>query len=440
MLPRRLYLSHFRRLRRKTSLWLGIGSVFCTLSFVTATEPASDLPLSSKDRILILAPHPDDEVLCCGGLIQEAAAKHLPIKIVFLTYGDYDKWAFSIYRHSPVFRPKTMRAMGEVRRAEALAAAQVLGVTPDALTFLGYPDYETLTIWDEHWSESSPYESRNTRVHAVPYQTAYRPQAAYKGEEILHDIEAAVKTFQPTKVFVPHPADRNVDHRALYFFLRVALHDLAKQEMMTYTYLIHFPKWPGLKGFQPAQTIDAPSSVAGNTAWENFRLSDSQIKLKYEALKKHRTQWGYSERFLTSFVRSNELFDIDGTQAPTDSSDFEDWQVNVEKGNLLFSGRLSKKHRTSTECRVAAYGYRRDTPFGKMPKIQVTFKNLRVLVYDQRRQILNSDVSVTRENRHFLVRIPLTLLNQPNTIFAGYEVSREETPFSWKFSRILELN
>src|SRR5258708_21711207 len=192
------------------------------------TVCAKDLRLTSNDRILIMAPHPDDEVLCCGGIIQDAVQEHLPIKIVFLTYGDYNKWSFTVYSHHPVFRPKAMRAMGEVRHDESIAAAKVLGIPPDQLIFLGYPDFETINIWDDHWGSSPAFESKHTRVRAVPYSTAYRPGAAYKGEEILHDLEAIIKDFHPTKVFVSHPADDMPDHRALYLFTHVALWDLAK--------------------------------------------------------------------------------------------------------------------------------------------------------------------------------------------------------------------
>ena len=118
------------RLKLGLGLCLGLWSI-------TAAQGAA-LSLASTDRILILAPHPDDETLgFAAAVIQLAAAAHIPLKIVYLTYGDFNKWSFTLYRHSPVFRPETMRAMGEVRRTEALAAAQVLGLAPENLAFSG---------------------------------------------------------------------------------------------------------------------------------------------------------------------------------------------------------------------------------------------------------------------------------------------------------------
>ena len=41
------------------------------------------LALRPDDRILVLAPHPDDEVLGCAGVIQRALAMGLPVRVVF---------------------------------------------------------------------------------------------------------------------------------------------------------------------------------------------------------------------------------------------------------------------------------------------------------------------------------------------------------------------
>ena len=83
----------------------------------TTTGPSlSRIDLRRDDRILILAPHPDDEVLGCGGIIQTAVKMKLPLEVVFLTYGDNNQWSFFVYRKHPVIMPKAVRKMGEIRR------------------------------------------------------------------------------------------------------------------------------------------------------------------------------------------------------------------------------------------------------------------------------------------------------------------------------------
>lgn len=43
--------------------------------------------LPIKERILIIAPHPDDEVLGCSGLIQRSLKEEKPVDVVILSGG-----------------------------------------------------------------------------------------------------------------------------------------------------------------------------------------------------------------------------------------------------------------------------------------------------------------------------------------------------------------
>ena len=140
-----------------------------------------EIELGAGDRILVLAPHPDDESLAIGGVIQRALSRGLPVHVLFLTYGDNNEWSFMVYRKRLEILPWQVRAMGEVRHGEALAAARVLGLPPDALTFLGYPDFGTLHIWCSHWGDAPPFRSMLTRVTSVPYESAYRRGADIQG-------------------------------------------------------------------------------------------------------------------------------------------------------------------------------------------------------------------------------------------------------------------
>ena len=48
--------------------------------------------LRPSARILILAPHPDDESLGTGGLIQQALAAGAALRVLFITDGDNNPW------------------------------------------------------------------------------------------------------------------------------------------------------------------------------------------------------------------------------------------------------------------------------------------------------------------------------------------------------------
>ena len=98
---------------------------------------AEALPLLPLDRILapggvvILAPHPDDESLGCGGLIAQAVAAGRKVAVVFVSDGGMSH---------PASRRYPRPALRALREREALDALAALGVPPSAATFLALPD------------------------------------------------------------------------------------------------------------------------------------------------------------------------------------------------------------------------------------------------------------------------------------------------------------
>ncbi len=80
---------------------------------------------------LILAPHPDDESLGCGGLIAQSCAQGQPPLVVMLTDGA------GSHPGSRSHPPERLRAL---REAETKAATAGLGLPDSRLVFLGLPD------------------------------------------------------------------------------------------------------------------------------------------------------------------------------------------------------------------------------------------------------------------------------------------------------------
>lgn len=92
-----------------------------------ASRRAAPLPLGGD--LLVLAPHPDDETLGCGGTIWRARQAGARVTIAFVSDGSGS--------HSGLLDPAELR---ETRRREATAAAAALGVEGDDLRFLDLPD------------------------------------------------------------------------------------------------------------------------------------------------------------------------------------------------------------------------------------------------------------------------------------------------------------
>lgn len=92
------------------------------------------VPLADLSRggpILVLAPHPDDDVLGCGGLIAACAEQGVPVHVAYLTDGRYS--------HIGSRRWSSAR-IAAVRREEAIAGAAVLGLPLASLTFVDATD------------------------------------------------------------------------------------------------------------------------------------------------------------------------------------------------------------------------------------------------------------------------------------------------------------
>ena len=94
------------------------------------TLPLADLHTVTLGCALVLAPHPDDESLGCGGLIAAACAGGQPPIVVVLTDGA------GSHPNSRAYPPDRLRT---TREAETLAALACLGLLEDRVVFLRTP-------------------------------------------------------------------------------------------------------------------------------------------------------------------------------------------------------------------------------------------------------------------------------------------------------------
>lgn len=117
------------------------------------------------NKVIVLAPHPDDEALGCAGTLMLLRRKGVSSTIVFITNGErlYEK-------------PST--AISEKRRNEGLMASEILGC--DVPLFLNIPDGEV-------------------SQHA---------------DQIYHTLHDLIKIKKPDVIFSPSPIDYHADHIA----------------------------------------------------------------------------------------------------------------------------------------------------------------------------------------------------------------------------------
>jgi LmbE family N-acetylglucosaminyl deacetylase len=432
------------------------------------TPGLNQVKLNKNDRVLILAPHPDDETIATGGIIQQAVAMGLPVRVVWLTYGDNNETSFIAYRPKPTVSARSVRGMGLIRHDEGVAAAGVLGLRPDQLTFLGYPDFRTLQIWNEHWGDAEPCMSMFTRSQVVPYPNALRPGTPYKAEEILADLETVLRDFRPTVVFVSHPGDHNPDHQSLYLFARVALWNLAgEMQPALHPFLVHHPEWPLPEGYHPEVALLPPDRLAADSDWFQSPVDNDTAGRKHEALSRHASQYRFDKDYLDSFIRANELFGdlpvLDLRRgappaapgaAPADSAaigeglshaeqakyvGIERRSLWLEDGRLVVAVNYSGKIGGKAGLAVSCFGYRGDRSFIDMPKVHIRLGAVRQGIYDQGRKLAKAPVETTRHPGGFVVRIPLDFLGRPERILGSVRSYLGSMPLDWIAWRALDM-
>jgi LmbE family N-acetylglucosaminyl deacetylase len=100
-------------------------------------DAAGSFPFHSLPEMLgsrpfvVIAPHPDDESLACGGLIAEACKQGLRLKVVIVSDGA------GSHPKSKAYPPERLRSL---REDEARQAGAELGLNPEEMLFLGLPD------------------------------------------------------------------------------------------------------------------------------------------------------------------------------------------------------------------------------------------------------------------------------------------------------------
>ncbi len=263
-------------------------------------RPASSvapLALPAHARVVVFAPHPDDETVGVGGLLFRLAQGHTPLRVVFVTNGDGYRRALE--QDFAVERPTDADyvALGELRQREALAALAHLGVARRDVRFLGFPDGGLAELWRAHWLRTHPYTSPYTKESSPPDPEG----VGYDGQDLTSIVSGILRDFGPTVVVMPHPYDTHLDHAHTSYFVTEALSELEASGVLAppptfLTYLVHHPRWPALRG--PGFDRELPLAELPDTRWSESELAPAALAAKRAALEEYQSQLGVMNGFL----------------------------------------------------------------------------------------------------------------------------------------------
>jgi LmbE family N-acetylglucosaminyl deacetylase len=215
--------------------------------------------LSPQERVLVFAPHPDDEALGCGGLIQHAVAAGAQVRVVFVTDGDNNPWPQRYVERRWGIDASCRQRWGARRRVEAVRSVVTLGLQADAAAFFGLPDQGLTEL------------NQQKDAHALA----------------LHVAE--LESFRPTLLVVPAREDNHPDHGASFDLVQEAV-KRAALSLSQWAYLIH-RRW-----FYP--------EAVGHT----LQLTAEAKARKLAAIQCHETQLFLSRGRFCAYARDQEIF------------------------------------------------------------------------------------------------------------------------------------
>lgn len=219
-------------------------------------------------RVLVLAPHPDDETLATGGLIQRALAAGAQVRVVFVTDGEDNPWPQRVLERRWRLAAADRARWAARRRAEALAALACLGASASSVVFLRFPDQGLTSL------------------------------LLSGGAEVVSVLTAELTAWRPTLVVAPAPADRHPDHNALAVLLRLAVDRIGAIEcrFAELAYVVH-GNGPG------AATL-------------RLLLGPAERARKQTAILRHGSQLILSRRRFLSHALPTEQFFDPATSSP----------------------------------------------------------------------------------------------------------------------------
>lgn len=189
--------------------------------------------------ILVVAPHPDDETLGCGGLIARSVRENRALHVVFVTDGAASH---------PGSRAWSRERLAAQREAEAAEALRRLGAGAVPRSFLGLPD----------------------AAMPAPGTQAYA--------KALAAFAAILDALDPALVVLPWRRDPHCDHRGSWALAMQALSGLDPRPEV-----IEYAIW--------LDEIGAPGDRPLSGEVEAIAL-DVSPALKRDALRAHRSQLG----------------------------------------------------------------------------------------------------------------------------------------------------
>ncbi|MGJ8593861.1 MAG: PIG-L family deacetylase [Aquaticitalea sp.] len=348
-------------------------------------------------KVMVLAPHPDDEALGCGGLISHLRRQDIDVWICFMTSGEASH---------PNSKKYPSNVLLKVREMEALNSCHILGVDASKVLFMNGAD--------GHFKKTSSLNKQKMVTTLV---------------DIIQENDVAT-------LFIPWRRDCHPDHLAT-FNLGMRL----KEHLQNPVQIFEYPIWLW------ASSMPEDWPLKGEV--ELFRLNvEDVLEIKKEAIFAHTSQttdmidddidgFMLTTELLIPFLSSYEYFFLEPekTKESLDKNYFDAlYENNPDPWNFTNSEYEIKKYET-IDSFLGDQNYSHGLELGCSIGIQTRFfanRCRRLLAVDISEEAIKSAESLNKNLDHVQFKVMDILKDFPAETFdfismceVGYFFSQE---------------
>ena len=174
--------------------------------------PPTVMEVPEHTRLLVVAPHPDDEMLGAGGLMQRVHEGGGDVRVVYLTDGEgYPEGVELRGSRQEADRRRLSRLRPPAASTRPSAALSALGARR---LLADVPEFSrrrpVQADADRTGRSAAPRTGRRTRAAIVRrVSNLIVPDTEYRGEDLTQELAQIIGDFRPTLILVPRKEDQH---------------------------------------------------------------------------------------------------------------------------------------------------------------------------------------------------------------------------------------
>lgn len=360
--------------------------------------------LFSNHSVMLVVPHPDDDINLFGGVFQNYLNAESEIHIVFITNGDFGG-----------------KSTGLRRLKEILNAESVCNIPEDHIYFLGYGDQWASARHIYNAPHDAPLISKAKQrfTYGLDSHPAYNDGNRYTRDNLKNDLKGIILSILPDQLYCVD-YDGHKDHRATSLFFEETMGEILKEHPDYHPFVAkgfaYSTAWYSEKNFY-RENIPSTKNPTGKPYMEenNYFLWSDRIRFPvstaslsrfaydtdvHKMLAAHVTQHGNAKD--AAILSGDRVFWIRRTDSVLYNADIT---VSSGKPNVLTDFKVIDSNNVSARENVITDNVWSPGKYDKSKSVHISFaapqKISRISLYDNPAfdaNILNAVITINNKD------------------------------------------